>query len=433
MSVRTNAQKSKEMLDYLESKRSVLMDPEAYVKLWAVESNVIFTTNGQNNMLVNGTRVYKTLEAMFDFLWLDYERAVREYKEQAGVNIRLMGIAIAVIKESTMLKAFNQLHRSSIETQKAQAVAALAYNNTASIGLEHWLKALTGEVKATDLAIMKHFLWSIKRRMAGIYPPYLKVPVVYGAKQQTGKSTAIRKLLAPINLFKLDRRVSEILDERNTKALGEFYVCFLDEMAGMQRAETETLKHVITADYLTYRPMRTNQNETVFVTCSFIGASNKPLRELVSDTTGQARFWEIQAVDDIDHTLINSIDYLSIWQSIDENLTEGYIKEVLPEITKLQQEETAIDYLQAFLKEHNYNYSPNNNRLIAAKVVYQAYQEYCIEVGERPLSLHWLGRRIKKYGLQLVHKDGKNGYLVNPEFLRNKQPLTAEETKQWSQ
>lgn len=397
--------------------RKYLSDPVLYTQLWAVRNELQFSLYGQNKIKREGKISQESVEMLFNHLWLDYEKELRAYKENLGPAAKLTDYKVDEIKESTMLKAMEVLRHKSIVAQKQAIIDSLAYSGDNDAPLADWVKAVTGKQNSVDLAIMKHFLWTVKRRMKGIAPIYIKLPVIYGSKQQTGKSTAIRKLLGPINAFRLDRRVSEVLDERNFKALGEFYVCFLDEMAGMLKAETEALKHVITADYLTFRPMRTNHNETIFVTCSFIGASNKPLREMISDHTGQARFWEIEASDTIDHSVINSINYLEVWKSIDENLPEGYIKPYLYEVAKVQEAETIQDALDLFLQDCRYEPGVCE-KFISNQKMYLAYQEFCAKMGERTaLSNIWFGRRLKRFKLKQGTRHNVRGYFVNKEFL----------------
>lgn len=408
----------------LQDIRNQLSDAENYVNSWCTSYEVTFSLHGQNTFKYNNEQQAAPLSYMFNHLWLSYEKECLNYKDTLaghGGPYNLVKVhptlRLEVIKETTMQKAFDARKEKAFTAQKEIAKAALRYVGP-NDSLENWLKALTGKCSQLDLAVIKQFLWTVKRRMQHIYPEHIKFPIIYG-KQQTGKSTAIRKLLTPLNLFKLDRAVSDILDERNTKSLGQFYVCFLDEMAGMKKVEVEALKRVVTADYLTYRPMHTNITETVFVTCSFIGASNRPLEELIFDTTGQARFWQIDASDTIDHSVINSLDYLSIWQSIDENNSAGYVLPHLKELTKIQEESTMEDFIKVFLDEMGF--IPDvHDKFVAVSDVHEAYSAFCAIHGEKPKTAAWFSRTAKKYGLKSgsILKGKGRGYKVNNEFLK---------------
>lgn len=424
-----------EQTEYTETMLNYLSNPSMYVAKWLLDNEVSFAVNGSNKYKGTTTSDYTT-ERIFNLLWLDYEKEFREHIRPNVLFFKtLPHLKPDFIKETTMLKSFYEAKHKFIDETKLALKNSLFFKPGASKdGLSKWLTALTGQVNPLDLAVMQHFIWGIKTRMKGKYPEHIKFPIIYGQRQQTGKTTAIRKLIAPLQYFKLDKNVDEVLDERNLKVLSQFYVCFLDEMAGMQRAEVEQLKRVITAETISYRPMRSNENETVFVTCSFIGASNKPLDELVFDTTGQARFWQINALDNIDWEAINSINYLEIWQSIDENLEKGYITEVLEELRKHQELSTMEDFIKIFLDESGF--MPNtHDKFITVAEVHIAYESFCALHGEKPRSAAWFSRIAKKYGIKQHTIAGRGrGYKVNKEFLaKSEKTIAQSEALKWNQ
>lgn len=223
--------------------------------------------------------------------------------------------------------------------------------------LKKWIIAVTGLVNHDlEYKVMRHFLWQVKRKLNKKLVQYHLMPILYGRIQGSGKSTAIRRLLDPISSLTLNgKSIDFVTEEKNYKALGDYFVCFFDEMSGMDKADESALKQIITADQLAYRVFYTQASSEIPQNCTFIGTSNKSVIELIKDTTGARRFFELRAQDKFDYEMINKIDYEAIWVSIDENAPALFYESGALELLKTEQEEYKRD--EAFyewLMERNY-------------------------------------------------------------------------------
>lgn len=219
--------------------------------------------------------------------------------------------------------------------------------------LINWIRASTGKEDRSDVAAIAHWLWLIKRKLLGL-PVANHIMVVAYGKQGGGKTIAIRKLLGPLHDFGyvLYASVSQIADERYLKLLNEHFVVFCDEMAWAERADINSLKNTISADILTPRKLGTNQGFRIKQNSTFIGASNRRVNEMIWDSSGMRRFYELICEDTLSWSLVNSIDYLELIRGIDEARKDGYlIGDALATVRKKQDELINRDDLTLFLED----------------------------------------------------------------------------------
>lgn len=166
------------------------------------------------------------------------------------------------------------------------------------------------------VAVLRKFIWQVKRKMLGLRVTNHLMPVLTGA-QGKGKSTLVRNLLLPVEECTANSDFKQITDDRNIQ-LWENYAIFLDELGHAKRAEMDEVKNIITANVLTRRPMRTNDVEHVEQRATFIGCTNKGLSELIRDETGVRRFAELAFTNTPDWEAINALDWEQMWRSVDE-------------------------------------------------------------------------------------------------------------------
>lgn len=166
------------------------------------------------------------------------------------------------------------------------------------------------------VAVLRKFIWQVKRKMLGLPVTNHLMPVLTGS-QGKGKSTLVRNLLCPVEECTANSDFKQITDDRNIQ-LWESYVIFLDELGHAKRAEMDEVKNIITASVLTRRPMRTNDVEHVEQRATFIGCTNKGLSELIRDETGVRRFAELAFTNSPDWEAINALDWEQMWRSVDE-------------------------------------------------------------------------------------------------------------------
>lgn len=225
----------------------------------------------------------------------------------------------------------------------------IKYDGVESDELEKWLKAVSDTADEVDLAIMKHFIWQVKRKILEM-PVYDHImPVICGVTK-TGKSEAVRILTSSLlEAVTTESDLKRVGDSREDFLLIRSYVMFLDEMAKSQSADVETLKSKITAKIIEYRKLGMNITVRGRQNASFIGTSNHRLVEIIKDPTSARRYYEIWVSKRCDWSAVNGIDYLKLWRSIDEN-TDSFIREYADKISDRQDLIRARDNVEEWLE-----------------------------------------------------------------------------------
>lgn len=389
--------------------KDLFVNPRKYVPNW-------FYTKGYK-MRANGSVEGHDLNPSFNTLWLDYRE---EFLAECIVN----GETRRGIQEKDMQKAYDEFFLIEQNRIRETILTSLTYNGATDFHLRNWLLAVTGEATNFQITVLKHILWQVKRKIAKKKVVYHLCPVIYGL-QGGGKSTAVFKLIKPLNDFTVDFSPAEVIDTRNAKSLNENYICVFDEMAGMQRVEMESFKRIITAEYITYRPMRSNNFSKVLQNTTFIGISNKSLPENIYDTTGLRRFVEFKCLDNCNWSLLNSVDALNIWNSIDETLEEGYVTSVLPELKVHQKEMQPIDEVEHFLSEQKiYTEIEGKDTIIQSLDLYNYFNVWRNANGyenRNAIAINSFAMKLRGKGLQKKIKniDGKEKvvYIINDASL----------------
>lgn len=201
------------------------------------------------------------------------------------------------------------------------------------------LKAVTGkEPDKRDIAVIKQWIWVGKRKLSGLPVKYHIMPVIVG-KQGSGKTTFITRLLNPVkDISSLALTFEALNDERQASIMNKNFFGFLDELAKANTVAVEVIKNRITSETVEWRPMRTNDRVVAMNNMTFIGASNTSVAEVFLDTTGNRRFWEIITQDKITDTDLKDVNYLAIWQCVNEKDDRPPILDCLEEIEAHQRE-----------------------------------------------------------------------------------------------
>lgn len=166
------------------------------------------------------------------------------------------------------------------------------------------------------IAVIKKFMWQVKRKGMGLPVTNHIMPVITGP-QGTGKSTLVSAMTQFMADCVKQATFSDIADNRLID-LWSTPILFMDEMSGAKKADMTTVKHVITATTLTRRPMRSNTDVQVTQSSTLIGCSNDSLNEIIRDNTGVRRFAELTFKHHPDRDVLNNLDWKMMWQSVDE-------------------------------------------------------------------------------------------------------------------
>lgn len=243
-------------------------------------------------------------------------------KEEILANLRLDAHADQV---DLAIVAFEKWKSEKQKENLSNLNDKLAYQACAEDLVGHWVEAVTGARDVVDVAVMAHFIWQIKRKLFYfVKGGDLKVekhlmPICYGLTNG-GKSTAIDKLISPLKLHGVVepvRNMQLIEDDRHTKRFATALVCFADEMGKVKKTDVDTMKNFLTAELATWRLLGEHGKETAFNMSTWIGASNRKVIDIINDDTGMRRFYQITCKDRIEWPVINKLDYLKMWKSVD--------------------------------------------------------------------------------------------------------------------
>jgi hypothetical protein len=295
-----------------------------------------------------------------------------------------------------------------------------------------FVEAVTGMQHPLDIAVMKHWIWQVKRKFKRLSTKHHIMPIFYG-KTLSGKTTAIEKLLEPIKQLTMIAELTIVNDSRNDFNLIEKLVIFFDELGKAEKVEVSNLKQKITSSAITYRRLGTNQNMNGFNMCSFIGASNNPVIDAIVDPTSARRFYELKTLDLCNWRLINSINYLEIWQSVNEMEEIAPIEQHLFDLSAAQEDIRAKDYVEEFIFEYGLKpIVPDVGRFVSTMELYLKLKEW-LETqnkGQYIPSLSKFSRRLKMF---LEKADPRasagttlNGFYVSEDY-SGKTVITSKE------
>jgi hypothetical protein len=298
------------------------------------------------------------------------------------------------------------------ETVKEAHRNRLAYSTkTGDTELRRLLRALTGKERDLDLAVLKHFIWQVKRKLNGLRVEHHLMPILFG-KTGGGKSRAIEKLLEPVlDLVDFAADLAFLNDERQLFRLTRAFVVFIDEMAHADKVSIDALKNRITSPTINWRALGFNARAGGTNTATFIGASNNHVRDLIYDPTSMRRFHEIGCLDKLDWETINRIDYLAIWQSVDHN-AECPVVPVLADLAAAQEELRAKDLVEEWVEERVAVSKKSAFRgsaadeYVSAQSLYRNFKEYWDSQGKKSWSMKRFSTRLTELVEEWVGCEG---------------------------
>lgn len=271
----------------------------------------------------------------------------------------------------------------------------LAYAPSDTCPTESWITAVCGKPSELDTVVVKHFIWQVKRKLAGLPVEQHIMPVVVGPSG-AGKSVAVSRLIEPLRAAALQTDMSIFSDQFSRRAFARNFVVFFDELHGSDNADVNAMKQIITAPVIEWRAMRSERVMSAPQNSTFIGCSNEPVRDRIKDSTSSRRFWQINCGDKIDWNAINGIDYLVLWRSVDENASAP-ILEHLSEIRKIQESEIRIkDPVEQWVEEKCEIVTFNESSLTTSEL-YESFKVFCAWQNQRSIpQFQKFARDIKR-------------------------------------
>ena len=385
--------------------RKELLDPRSFIRFWFFEYKK-FKMRPNGNFDGNCGSILAAICLDYNELFTAEIVKNPQFDANTGKKIRFKALT-----DKQLGWAWEDFKPTAQKEATLKIFNTLKFKQENFSELEKWLKATVGNYTPFQLAVMKHFLWQVKRKIFGKKVTYHLAPCFWG-RQGGGKTEAIKRLIEPISELTMEWGINEAVDARNTKSLSENFVCLFDEMAGLQRVEIEALKRIISADHTSYRPMRTNDMITVKQNCTFVGISNKSLSENIYDPTGLRRFVELKCLEQLDWNAINKIDAFKIWTGINENREETFLEGFKQDMATHQEEMRIQDEMEHFVIDTELSPKDANTREIIATPLYEYYKLWRVQNGystQQPLSQNFFGRKLRSYGIIKRNKviDGK--------------------------
>ncbi|MBL7670746.1 MAG: hypothetical protein JNM39_09685 [Bdellovibrionaceae bacterium] len=378
----------------------ILTDPRLFVQYWFKEKNLTVKAN----LILNEQNQTFDADLVFKSMWLDYKRDLFTENSERSSDERIRGFV-----EGDLKKAFEEF----LEKKRQDALNIIRESIKSSgenLGeLRRFLIAATGKCSEIELAVMAHSIWQVKRKL---FNRKVKdhVMVVLRGPQGGGKTEALKVLFEPVKAWFKNASLKEVADERWKLLFRNALVIFCDELQHAEWASVDSLKNIISSDELETRILGTNTYSNVRQNCTFIGASNRPLAEIIRDPSGMRRFFEIETLPKMDWQMINNLDVLALWRGIDENCNETYIEPFKHEIGIIQKDLILPDGEEEFIGYFNLLDSSTEREFLSNNAVYKLYEHYCKQNGERTKPSVGFHRKIKGLGLrQYEDRHGHHG------------------------
>ncbi|MDA9189514.1 virulence-associated E family protein [bacterium] len=228
-------------------------------------------------------------------------------------------------------------------------IASLQFSKVNN-SIEIFINAVTGSLDNVDLAVIKHWIANCKRKLQGLKVKDHIMPIFYG-KTGGGKSVAIQKLVSPIQDLTMEAPLSFVNDSRNDFNFTEKLVIIFDELSRANKTDMSSLKQRITSPYIESRKLGSSKNYKGLNITNFLGASNSEVKDIIQDPTSARRFYQVNCLNLMDWEAINSIDYTSLWQSIDSNPKFDYLKDIRSTLKSRQETIRALDTVEEWIED----------------------------------------------------------------------------------
>jgi hypothetical protein len=253
----------------------------------------------------------------------------------------------------------------------------IAFRPAVAEEAEDWWNVFVESITAVNVAetkaVLKHFIWQVKRKMFKLDVDYHLMPILMG-DQSIGKSSLVRKFYGPVQDFTASSDFAKLTDDRD-HGLWDNFVIFLDEMDKADKTDIGTIKRKITEPYFRSRNMNTNGGTNIIQNATFIGCQNRDLASTITDSTGMRRFYQIDCLSKFDWIINNSIPFDMLWQSIDQNKSSPLMDDadLFKRVKGIQEQKRRPSIVEMFLRDREY---PHTIQRIQATPFFKEFQEY---------------------------------------------------------
>lgn len=307
--------------------------------------------------------------------------AVREYGEplEASVFISAMRLTANRLELGNVKKMLPDAMLIWRRNQARQFLASLRqelkFKPSDRDLVADWVEAATGERNPLDIAVVRHFVWQVRRKLSGLPVEHHMMLILFGVSGG-GKSVAVHKLIGPLQDVSTLRDLSIFSDQFAKRAFARSYIMFFDELSKSDQTDVNALKNVVTAPTIEWRGIGSESIHSAPQNSTFIGCSNSPVRERIQDPTSSRRFWQLNCAERLSWEKINAIDYLALWQSVDET-APCPILECLDAIRVVQEREIQHKDLIENWLENSCEPAPFDSNSPGTDGLYSAFSEWC--------------------------------------------------------
>jgi Virulence-associated protein E len=364
----------------------MISDPRKFVRKWLISKSIAIDERGSLQSPDNFTN-----DEIFGKMFLDYKEAIAYFNLKADKKIPSVDVSLFKMAFEEYISEYVAAERKKVfERVKFVGVENL-------VPLKLFVSTLTGAESPQIVAIFAHFLWAVKRRMTNKDTFDQIMPIIFG-KQKAGKSLAIKHLVAPLGELQQKLTLPQVVDSRYQMSFGRTYAVVIDEMAGANKTDIDALKNLITANDMDIRKLHGNNVYKIRQNVNLIGTTNRPVVELIYDPTGARRFYQVNSLDKVDINIImTGIDYMALWQGIDETKAQGYLVNEIQQIEKDQESLIVKEDIQVFLDTHKIK---PGNKQIPFSVIYENYRLWCDSNGSKISSSPHFGRKLRGKGFK---------------------------------
>ena len=334
-------------------------DEADFVRQYAEKQNITLTPNGmlvrQRSFTLKGRDGKPVGEVTkFNYETCEESRLVFQVANAEGANLdsygrelRLLAASLKLnFRDSTITDAIDAWREDITRQMKVDALLQIAFEKgraTEPDGQAMWEAVEAACFDTTDvgagfpIAVLKKFMWQVKRKARGLPVTNHLMPVLSGA-QGKGKTHFVQAMTKPLEHFKREVDFNIITDGK-TADIWSSWILFIDEMGFFSKADVDTVKNVITAENRSIRTMRQNSSAPIRNHATLIGCTNKSLGQLIRDETGGRRFAELVWRNDPNWDALNAVDWVMLWKSVDETGEDPLIEANMMDRLREQQEE----------------------------------------------------------------------------------------------
>lgn len=308
------------------------------------------------------------------------------------------------------------------EALEAFRVVGKGYDPACESESEAFVRVLIGPERATaepdvfkrDVAMLRHSLWQVKRKIQGL-PTKNETFLCLNGPQESGKTHALKELgLRKLGIAACDfKSLTDISDSRNDEVFSLTFFNLVEELQGAKRADIEKLKALVSAEYITFRPMRTTESVKAPQRVTFFGTTNKSIYDVVRDSTGMRRFYEINTCTFMDRAEFAKIDFNKVWLGINAEIsTPHYFDSVKAEVTAVQKANGYVTNVIEWVQEESIR---TGDHFVKGEFLYNKYVERCAKSRHETFNRTEFYKELRRNGFKEERFKNLIYFLVDKE------------------